>query len=344
MHKFKTHHNNTHLPDKNCFLDYDSFNKPPLRHIKILVGETPLCNLVTSFLNVVYPKEILARQPMVEYRHLEIGDFCFVDADHDEEVIIVGERKEIHDLSSSIIDGRAKDQSTNMLNMLDRGSILWIIEGSPMSAGEHGVGKKALYGKIDSIVSKMQNDVVMVDSMQATAVQLINFQLRMSYCDKKKWAERKLHSTKTVFLNTVKNKRAHRLENKFMYMLLAVEDVSVARAESICRVYPSFTALMQGYRACIAKGDNPNHMLRHIHHDSLNSSEIGHAVSRNVAEHFEVHQWLQSEKRASEKRKKVDEDDDDGGDHVKTSQRPHTSNKRKKVDDDDCWDLDDDDD
>ncbi len=330
MHRYKTVHANTGLPDKSCFLDYDSLNKPPQRAIKLLVGEQNLYNIVARYCGVVYPNGH-RNHALVEYRHLEIGDFCLVEPDLQDEVVLVGERKEIHDLSASIIDGRTADQSTNMLNMLDRGSILWIIEGSPMAAGPHGVGSKALYSKISSLASKLQNDVAMVDNMHGTAVHLINLHLQASYCAEKKWQERKAQRTKTVFLNEVKNKKAHRIENKFMHMLMAVEGLREDGAASICSVYPSFPALKAAYEQCAAQGGDVDGLLMDITHHTQRSDRLGPAISRNVAEYFDVKQWGSSAKR---KKPPVNEeiiiDDDDNSDDDNARNKRRKKNKEKR--------------
>ena len=63
----------------------------------------------------------------IEYKNLEYGDFCIFN---NEDPFIIIERKTLDDLSSSIIDGRYKEQKQKMLSLVDRKKIYYIIEGT----------------------------------------------------------------------------------------------------------------------------------------------------------------------------------------------------------------------
>jgi ERCC4-type nuclease len=58
---------------------------------------------------------------------LDVGDFRF---SHDDNVIVVIERKTINDLSQSIKDGRYSDQKHRMCDVYNKSQLMYIIEGN----------------------------------------------------------------------------------------------------------------------------------------------------------------------------------------------------------------------
>lgn len=72
-------------------------------------------------------KEYFKDKTYVECLNLDLGDICFKK---DEEVLLVIERKTINDLSSSICDGRYREQKTRLLGCFDREKIMYLIEGN----------------------------------------------------------------------------------------------------------------------------------------------------------------------------------------------------------------------
>lgn len=62
---------------------------------------------------------------------LDVGDFRF---SHEDNVLVVIERKTINDLSHSIKDGRYCDQKYRMCDVYDRSKLMYIIEGNVFSS------------------------------------------------------------------------------------------------------------------------------------------------------------------------------------------------------------------
>ena len=93
-------------------------------------------------------KEYFKEKKEVEFLNLDVGDVCFKKND---EVILVIERKTINDLSSSICDGRYREQKTRLLGCFDKDRILYLIEGNISTQTTVKGGTSTLVGSLINI-------------------------------------------------------------------------------------------------------------------------------------------------------------------------------------------------
>lgn len=164
----------------------------------------------------------------LDYKNLEYGDFCIFN-NIDPFVII--ERKTLDDLSSSIIDGRYKEQKQKMLSLVNRSNIYYIIEGSI----KYNDSKKNIIGSIINTMIRDDIKIFFTKDITDTYHLLLNIISRVT-----KEPEKYLSGlAETVEIPVKKQSNGGVYKN----MLCQIPGISNKAADSIIAVYPTFNTL-----------------------------------------------------------------------------------------------------
>lgn len=178
---------------------------------------------------------------------LDLGDFCFRDKVNS--VILIIERKTIQDLSSSITDGRYREQKARLLSCgIPMERIMYIIEGNIDKEFSHKV-------PVDTLVSSMINTqlrdnikVYRTFSLKETCefIQKLYDKLNTNGPE---FFKETIGKTKVQYASTLKKEKKGNLTPDVWYLsqLSSIPRISIEIAESISKKYPSFIELFKEY-------------------------------------------------------------------------------------------------
>lgn len=172
----------------------------------------------------------------LDYKNLEYGDFCIF---YNQNPFIIIERKTLEDLSSSIKDGRYKEQKQKMLSFVDRRNIYYIIEGDMKSYNEsmnlniNGINKKNLIGSIINTMIRDDIKIFFTKDIADTYQLLLNIISRISKDPDKYFA------SATEEQIPVKKQSNSTYKN----MLCQIPGISNKAADAIIAIYPTFGIL-----------------------------------------------------------------------------------------------------
>jgi len=170
----------------------------------------------------------------LEYRNLEYGDFCIFN---NEEPFIIIERKTLDDLSSSIIDGRYKEQKQKMLSLVDRKNIYYIIEGTV----KYTDSKKNIIGSIINTMIRDDIKIFFTKDINDTYQLLLNIIHRVTKepekylnCESVELPVKKLGKVSTAGAGVGTAGLVYK------NMLCQIPGISNKAADAIIEVYPTF--------------------------------------------------------------------------------------------------------
>lgn len=101
--------------------------------------------------------------------NLPVGDFIIKKAD---EILFIIERKTISDLSSSITDGRFRNQKSR-LSEIEPSKIIYIIEGS-YNEGKYLLPRSTIDSAILNLIFKHKFNVIFTESPEHTLLQILS--------------------------------------------------------------------------------------------------------------------------------------------------------------------------
>ena len=182
-------------------------------NIKIDYRETRLIQLVQTYL------------PQVNIENLIIGDIHISKDD----TFYIFERKTLNDLSSSIIDGRYKEQKQRLLE--SNACVVYIIEGTHKNA--HGVPLSTLYSAMFTMQQRDNIIVLRTFSIEETAELL---------CAIYKKIDSGILESKQSKITFVKKSNNADL---YMQMLCCIPGISNGIAKNIINMFPSLKLLLQ---------------------------------------------------------------------------------------------------
>jgi crossover junction endonuclease MUS81 len=179
-------------------------------------------------------KELFQNQVDIklDYRNLEYGDFCIFN---NEDPFIIIERKTLDDLSSSIIDGRYKEQKQKMLSLVDRKNIYYIIEGSI----KYTDSKKNIIGSVINTMIRDDIKIFFTKDVTDTYHLLLNIISRVT-----KEPEKYINTeTAEIPVKKHSNGNSNPVYTTYKNMLCQIPGISNKAADAIIAVYPTFNLL-----------------------------------------------------------------------------------------------------
>ena len=175
--------------------------------------------------------------PNTKTQQLDIGDIHLLNTD-DETIKYIIERKTLDDLSSSIIDGRYKEQKCRLL--ASGYQIIYVIEG--MTKNKHGVKYATLLSAMLNIQFRDKIQVIRTKDIHETANILVLLKEKLKNCE--------IESTKQIKYVTdihISKKQNLTKENIFIKQLSCIPGVSSKIATDISKKYTNLSELLNGF-------------------------------------------------------------------------------------------------
>lgn len=169
----------------------------------------------------------------LDYQNLDYGDFCIFN---NENPFIIIERKTLDDLSSSIIDGRYKEQKQKMLSLVNRSNIYYIIEGSI----KYTDSKKNIIGSIINTMIRDDIKIFFTKDITDTYHLLLNIISRVT-----KEPEKYLNvePAEIPVKKQSNGGSSNTTYTTYKNMLCQIPGISNKAADAIIAVYPTFNLL-----------------------------------------------------------------------------------------------------
>lgn len=103
----------------------------------------------------------------IEMRNLPVGDIQIEDDAG--RILLIIERKTVADVSSSIVDGRLREQRARLLSCFDRSRVMYIIEGTTSARGYGGREYDSVIGAIVNMILRDKIAVMKTSNLKETA-------------------------------------------------------------------------------------------------------------------------------------------------------------------------------
>lgn len=198
--------------------------------------------------------------PDTETKQLDIGDIHFIDENDNVKCIV--ERKTLNDLSSSIIDGRYKEQKCRLLSSGYK--VIYIIEG--LSKNNYGVKHNTLLSAL--LNTQLRDNIVVIRSkdINETANILVLLKEKLNGYE---------HQSNLNYSNEIYIKKSKNLTKEVVYknQLSCIPGISIKIATEIIKVYPTFPILISKFQ------ENGCNMLSTI-------DGIGNIISKKVYDYI----------------------------------------------------------
>ena len=176
--------------------------------------------------------------PDSKVSQLDIGDILYINTDIQETVCII-ERKTLDDLSSSIMDGRYKEQKQRLL--ASQKKIVYIIEG--LSKNNRGLKYSTLQSAILNMQFRDNITVVRTKNIEETASMLIMMK------DKLKFINSEQCSPIAEYTPVMSLKKKNNMTKDVVYLnqLSCIPGVSHKIAKDIICVFPTLLSIVTAY-------------------------------------------------------------------------------------------------
>jgi ERCC4-type nuclease len=204
---------------------------------------------------------------VLKVTNLEVGDFFIKDS---EDSLLI-ERKTYQDLSSSIIDGRFRQQKARLDESIgDASKILFVLEGSNKRKGT--LPQSTISSTVINLLFKHNYKVLCTENEVDTFTNLITII--------KKMKDKEFHKN-TVPVAPIKliSKSKKVADNLMAIQLSAIPGVSFKTALCICEKYKSMKELVAAYMSCIDE-DARHDLLRDI--AVSDKRKVGVALSKKI--------------------------------------------------------------
>jgi crossover junction endonuclease MUS81 len=249
-----------------------------------------------SFRNIVHDLSTLGVESLV--RPLELGDFLWIAKSNDQEIVLdcIVERKTLHDLIDSVMDGRYKDQKYRLERCgLER--IVYVVEGYNATDAE-SFNHDTIRTTLSSIQVVHGFFLKMTTSLQDTASYLASLTrvLQERYHGKellgvqmdagqKAYATHKQtlqaqHPSATILPTMVTFARMNRKMANFSTigdilpcLLRSIQGISGDKVTTIVQRYPTMASLLGAYEQCTDEQER----------DSLLVNQTGPLPRRNIS-------------------------------------------------------------
>ena len=177
--------------------------------------------------------------PETETKQLDIGDILYVNSENHSVIKCIVERKTLNDLSSSIIDGRYKEQKCRLLSSGIR--VVYILEG--ISKNKFGVKFSTLLSAMLNMQFRDNVTVIRTKDIEETAQILIMLK------DKIKSIPDDGEARQIVYESSVNLSKKQNMnkDTVFIKQLSCIPGVSDKIAKDITQVFPSMKELINKY-------------------------------------------------------------------------------------------------
>ena len=235
-----------------------------------------------------YIIKLIGNAPFVETQNLDVGDIHFLI---DNELILVIERKTLKDLSSSIKDGRFREQKAR-LSVLNC-EMLYLIEGFILNKlftnlYQHklnGIPITTLLGAQTNIMIRDNIKIIRTSCMEETIFYILDI------CKKlKKSGKILINNTKfnNDYVHSIKlNKKANIDKHNCLILQLAqIPGVSINMAKAITNECTSLYYLCNAYLS-LESEKQKRKLLQNIEYFTNNNTrKIGKVVSKRIYEYI----------------------------------------------------------
>lgn len=235
----------------------------------------------------------------VQQANVDVGDIQWATSDGEQYGFVV-ERKAVSDLAASLCDPRWREQNARMNNISLDKVVMYIIEGNILGPSRGAAPKS----RLGAIVKKIARDgirVGQVNSMDETAVLLVFMHFHLEHLKRDALAPKEYFYGRGITASSKKKdtRKEHRLE----CFLAQINGVSPEKGHAIAKVYPTVGSLLRAY---MARPSSADVLLADILYKPDGTSKprrIGPAVSKEIAEWFDIPEWTDFSGPSKKKRK-----------------------------------------
>lgn len=169
---------------------------------------------------------------------LDIGDILYVNTDSNETVCII-ERKTLDDLSSSIIDGRYKEQKQRLLASGIK--VIYIIEG--LAKNSHGVKYSTLQSAILNMQLRDNITVIKTKNIEETSHIIVMLKDKLQFLSSSPLDEIKSYNP------CISSKKKNNISKELVFenQLACIPGISSKTAKDILHIYPTLKSLILKY-------------------------------------------------------------------------------------------------
>jgi crossover junction endonuclease MUS81 len=213
--------------------------------------------------------------------NLDIGDFLICNSDDTtnniyENLLLLIERKTLNDLSSSIIDGRFREQKSRIEQSInDNNKIMYIIEGNRKDIHKNGVKNNILEGAILNMIFKHKFKLINTINIQDTIDTILT--IFKKYKNNEYTNDQ--NSNNITDINFSNIKKSDRINNNlFNLQLCVIPGVSIKIAKSISIEYKNMLELVNAYNNL----DNLIKKQELLADIKINNRKLGKALSKKI--------------------------------------------------------------
>lgn len=210
-------------------------------------------------------------KPFIKSAPLPIGDFIICEDEEMTSILTIIERKTIRDLSSSITDGRFREQKERLLDSVkDESKILYIIEGNQKIL-KNGVSGTIIDSSIINLLFKHHFKVLKTDNSTDT---FNNLMLLL-----KKFENNEFNQVTITAPVKLVSKKDKINGNLLATQLSVISGLSYKTAKIISENYTSLKMLIHEYDKC----ENIESMEKMLSNIQLSDSrKLGNALSKKI--------------------------------------------------------------
>ena len=227
-------------------------------------------------------KNYFKNKESVEFRNLDIGDIVI---EYNQNVKIIIERKTLKDLSTSIKDGRYKEQKARLkADKICNNNIFYLIEGRYSNTKIAGISYSTLISSMLSIMLKDNFKIIRTENLEET-IKFIEKLFEKCNKDGVKLFEDKIQQINDDdYISSIKSKKKKNLTplNCFKIQLSQIPGISDNIAKIISEKYSSFKEIILEYSK-LSKGEALN-MFKDITYSIANNKKrrIGEVLSNRI--------------------------------------------------------------
>ena len=177
--------------------------------------------------------------PDTQTKQLDIGDILYVNSEDHTEIKCIVERKTLNDLSSSIIDGRYKEQKCRLLSSGCK--VVYILEG--LSKNKFGVKFSTLLSAMLNMQFRDNVTVIRTKDLEETAQILIMLKEKIKSIPDGDEARQIVYESSV----NISKKQNMNKDTVFIKQLSCIPGVSDKIAKDITKVFPSLKKLILMY-------------------------------------------------------------------------------------------------
>jgi len=207
--------------------------------------------------------------PDTKTKQLDIGDILYVNSEDNSDIKCIVERKTLNDLSSSIVDGRYKEQKCRLLSSGIK--IVYILEGT--SKNKHGVKLSTIFSAMLNMQFRDNITVIRTKDIEETSTILIMLKEKINNIPIN-------NSQQIVYESNVNISKKQNMTKDIVFIkqLSCIPGISDKFSKDICNIYPSMKHLILKYESL------PSDKEKHLLLTCING--IGSVISKKVYDYL----------------------------------------------------------